>query len=270
MQGLTETREQNQKDSKEDQELTREMLGQAQWLAQTTHPTIAPAVSMLASLVKDGTKGSQKALKHLHRYIQGQKARCLIKRKGNNEGLHVSSDASHADMYSITNGDEKRSRTGIEVMYDGMPIDWRSQYQKCSGTEHNGDRELIALSSGEAETYAAADAAKLAMHFKYICDEIEIKAPERVPIVIDASAAEGFIKNTGKIGRMKHIDLREAWVTDLRDQGKLEFIRKSGPDNNADFFTKIITGSQLNAAEDRLMGHLGESEKKSKEKEKLD
>ena len=89
-------------------------------------------------------------------------------------------------------------------------------------------------------------------------------------IVIDASAAEGFIKNTGKIGRMKHIDLREAWVTDLRDQGKLEFIRKSGPDNNADFFTKIITGSQLNAAEDRLMGHLGESEKKSKEKEKLD
>ena len=253
VQGLTESRETGMKDSKEDQELVAEMLGQAQWLAQTTHPTIAPAVSMYASLVKDGVKGGAKALKHLHKYIQGQKDKCLMKRKGNREGLKVSSDASHADMYTITKGEEKRSRSGIEVTYDGMPIDWRSQYQKCTGTEYNGDRDLIALSSGEAETYAAADAAKLAMHFKYVCEETDIKVPKKVAITIDAAAAEGFIQNTGKIGRMKHIDLREAWVKDLRDRQHIEFIRKTGPENPADFFTKIITGSQFKAAEDRLM-----------------
>ena len=81
----------------------------------------------------------------------------------------------------------------------------------------------------------------------------DIKVPKKVAITIDAAAAEGFIQNTGKIGRMKHIDLREAWVKDLRDRQHIEFIRKTGPENRADFFTKILTGSQFKAAEDRLM-----------------
>ena len=98
-----------------------------------------------------------------------------------------------------------------------------------------------------------ANAAKLATHFKYVCEETDIKVPKKVAITIDAAAAEGFIQNTGKIGRMKHIDLREAWVKDLRDRQHIEFIRKTGPENPADFFTKIITGSQFKAAEDRLM-----------------
>lgn len=117
---------------------------------------------------------------------------------------------------------------------------------------------MIAQSTCEAETYAAADAAKFAMHYKFVCEELELRVPDTVPIVIDASAAEGFINNTSKLSRMKHIDIRQTWVKDLRDREHISFTRKPGPENRADFFTKIITGAQLVEAENRMMGHLDE------------
>ena len=209
------------------------------------------------------------AMRHLHKYIQGMKDRCLVRRKGDCQGLEVFSDADYAGMYKATNGEEKRSRTGIEVTYNGMTIDWHSHYQKCTGTEKKGgigrwdgeDRLSLALSTCESETYAAADAAKLAMHYKVVCDELQMEVPESVPIVIDASAAEGFINNTTKLSRMKHIDIRETWVRDLRDRDHIRFIRKPGTENRADFFTKILTGKLLQEAEDRMMGSLDEGEK---------
>ena len=192
-----------------------------------------------------------------------------MRRKGDCQGLEVFSDADYAGMYKATNGEEKRSRTGIEVTYNGMTIDWHSHYQKCTGTEKKGgigrwdgeDRLSLALSTCESETYAAADAAKLAMHYKVVCDELQMEVPESVPIVIDASAAEGFINNTTKLSRMKHIDIRETWVRDLRDRDHIRFIRKPGTENRADFFTKILTGKLLQEAEDRMMGSLDEGEK---------
>ena len=96
----------------------------------------------------------------------------------------------------------------------------------------------------------------MAMHYKFVGSEIELEVPERVPITIDASAAEGFINNTSTIGKMKHIDMRETWVKDLRDRNHIKFIRKAGTENPADFFTKILTGQQFREAESSMMGTL--------------
>jgi hypothetical protein len=198
----------------------------------------------------------------------------LQNRVGNNEGLKVSSDADFAGMWSITNGKEKRSRSGIIVTYNGMPISWRSAYQACKGSEvslseaqsqqimqeYADDPTLdvtqISTSSGEAEVVAAADAAKLAIHFKHVCEEIEAPIHTPLKITIDASAAEGFINNTETVGKMKHIDLRQRWVQIMRNRSDIKFERKPGTENDADFFTKIITGPEHKQAVERLMSSL--------------
>lgn len=148
---------------------------------------------------------------------------------------------------------EKRSRSGVEATYDGMPIAWKSSSQKCKNTEYCED--LVATSSGEAEVYAASDAAKLGLHLKHMCEELGIPVEEKVKIHIDAGAAMGFINNTAAIGRMKHIDLRAAWIGTLRDKS-IEFIRIPGEDNRADFYTKIHTGPKVKEVLERSMGKL--------------
>ena len=230
---------------KEEEQLVDQVaqyLGEAQWLAATTHPILAPAVSMYASLLKDKPRGSLGAMKHMFRYIIGVKDYCLIKQPGCKRGLEVSCDADWAGMYALCG--EKRSRTGIIALYDGMPIAWRSAYQQCKGTEWMCT-DLISTSSAESEVYSAADAAKLAIHLYYVCEEVGIPVPAPVKINIDAGAALGFIQNTGTIGRMKHIDLRSDWVQTMRSTGRIEFVKIPGEDNLADFFTKIHTGNKV-------------------------
>ena len=157
-------------------------------------------------------------------------------------------------MYTWTG--ELRSRTGILVTYDGMPIMWKSCYQQCKGTEvnpANASQDLIATSSAESEIYAAADAAKIAKHLMYVCQETDIPHPDKVTINIDAGAAMGFIQNTGTIGRMKHIDLRQGWLDMLRCRQELDWRRIPGTQNPADFFTKILTGKKFKEFLDQMM-----------------
>jgi len=115
---------------------------------------------------------------------------------------------------------------------------------------------FVLCASEEHKEAAAADAAKLGMHFKFVCEEIEIPVPKNVEIEIDATACEGFINNTGTIGQMKHIDLRQAWVQDLSNRDHLDIVRRDGSSNKADFFTKIIMGTQLRDAENYYLGTL--------------
>ena len=227
--------------------------GELQWLCQSTHPVLATACGILSTLVAENWEGVDLAIKHCFRYLQGAKDLCLVKRKGVRTGLKTSSDADWAGLYAVLG--EKRSRTGILAEYDNMPVAWKSSWQQCKGTEFSEDAD-IATSSAEAETYAAADAAKLSIHLKNICEEIDIAVSKPVIIAIDAGAALGFINNTGSIGRMKHIDLHESWVSQMRDRQQVSFKKVPGTENPADFFTKIITGPEFKKHQGSLMGTL--------------
>ena len=74
-----------------------------------------------------------------------------------------------------------------------------------------------------------------------------------MPLYIDAKAAEGFVKNTGTPGRMKHIDLRNSWVDQVRNLNELEYIHIDGPNNKADVYTKIIQGESFVKEQSRVM-----------------
>ena len=221
-------------------------LGEIQWLAQTTHPVLAPAASIYASVLNKRPVGSDEAIKKVFRFLKGIKGRCLIKRAGNREGFVWSSDSDWGGLYALI--DELRSRSGVYGTYDGFPVFWKSCYQQCRGTEFDpmspytddGSNSIISTSSAEAETHAASEALKLALHGNYVAEEIGLPVDSMVHINIDAGAALGFINNTASVGRMKHIDMRDGWVQQLRDHSKVKFHKIAGTDNDADFFTKVL------------------------------
>ena len=69
--------------------------------------------------------------------------------------------------------------------------------------------------------------------------ELQLNVPHPFVVYIDASAAIGFIENTGGGGKMKHLNIKEGWIQLLRDRGIAEYGKIEGTLNLADFFTKL-------------------------------
>ena len=130
---------------------------------------------------------------------------------------------------------------GILIKYNGFPVAWKSAWIKAR-----------CVSSGEAESYALSECIRWALHLKYIGEELSIEMPDRPTVQSDASAALGFAGKTDGTGKMKHIDLREDWVRDLKSN---DIIRTKVPGelNQADAFTKILPLSDFQDHEDEIM-----------------
>ena len=171
------------------------------------------------------------------------------------------SDADWAGLFDLSGGQELRSRTGIQITYDGMPITCKSYFQKCSSTNFKPGLdytdELIATSSADSELHAAKDALSEAMHLRFVAEELEIPVADKIIIGIDAGAALGFIKNTSTCSsNLKHINLRLSWVQQMRDRSVVEFEKVPGTENPADLFTKLQGLKVFQKMEAKLMKKL--------------
>lgn len=217
-------------------------VGELNWIATTLCPKLALAVSLIGKRCAKPTLSSPKLIKQALRWLAGNVNMCLKANTDDTSLLQVYSDSDHAGMHSI-DGD-LRSRMGIVATYNGMPILWTSAWIKA-----------VCLSSAEAEVYALAEAAKVAQHLKWICQELRIPVHDQVPIHVDASAAIGFAANLGGTtqSRLKHIDLRRGFVEQLRDSKDIEIRKIDGTLNPANFFTKVLQGTEFQRESQDLM-----------------
>ena len=213
-------------------------IGKFRWLADTTHPMIACATSILASYCNKPPKNAHKAVQQVYRFLRYTMNFALTHTQSRGQGLYVESDADWAGMYSI-NGDT-RSRTGCALFYDGFLFAWRSAYQNCKASGYIEDA-LIATSTGEAELYAIGEVLKMALHTTHYSDEVGVEVPKPIKIGTDSTAAMGFAANVGKVGRMRHIDVREAWVQQMRNKKIAQIEKVPGTENRADGFTKLLS-----------------------------
>lgn len=76
--------------------------------------------------------------------------------------------------------------------------------------------------------------------------------PSKPTIKSDATAALGFASRTDGAGKMKHIDLREAWIEELKSDDIIR-VKVPGPLNEADPLTKILGLSDFQDHEDAIM-----------------
>ena len=215
------------------------IIGDMNWLVSTTHPSLATYVSMIAGFNASPTESSLKLCRLLIRYAKGTIGRTLIKRHDDKSGYSVQGDSDHAGLWKLTG--DTRSRMGILIKYNGFPVAWKSAWIKAR-----------CVSSGEAETYALSECVRWGLHIKYIGEELSIDMPDKPTILSDATAALGFAGKADGTGKMKHIDLREAWIRQLKSDDVIR-VKVPGTLNQADPFTKILSLSDFQAHEDALM-----------------
>jgi hypothetical protein len=227
--------------------------GRFGWLSQTTHIGLAVATSIAQGLKP--TQGTRKVSHMMYQWVRAHLDDGLLSKCDDYSGLSVSSDADWAGMHSV-NG-EIRSRTGMVIMYNGTPVLWYTGLQKTTssqwvdGTEPTSE-PAIARSSGNAELIAASDTLTRALHFTFVSEELNIAVPRPIVVDLDASAALGFLHNTGGGGKMKHIDIREGWVQQIRDKGTVTFNKVDGKLIPANFMTKLLERLEYNHEYQRL------------------
>ena len=129
-----------------------------------------------------------------------------------------------------------------------MPVAWKTGWMKPGA---KGDAE-IKMSSGEAEVSGAAEGLKLAKHIQYMCQEMGISVPDRISLGVDATVAISFASGTQVKSRMKHINLKWAWVKELKDEDVSELVKVPGKDNLADVMTKVLPGPEFAKADRKL------------------
>jgi len=233
------------------------IVGDGIWLVSTTHPILATSTSILAGMNCAPPEAAEKLLTHYLRYLQHVKGHCLVVNPNpTRPGIMHYSDSDWAGLYAYTG--ETRSRSGMLVTYNDMPISWHSKHQKCKGTAHKEDLDLfhIATASAEAELYAAADAVKACLHLRYIGQELNIALDPITTLQVDATAAIGKIQGPRGGGKMKHIDLRQGWIKQLRDQTLCKVVKIAGEENLADSFTKLLPLSSFKETEGQLMPYV--------------
>ena len=227
-----------------DEELMDRMAhnGRFNWLAQTTHVGIAVATSIAQGLKP--TKGTIAVSDLMYQWVQAHIDDGLISRSGDNSGFNISTDADWAGLYSVTG--ETRSRTGVMIMYNGMPVLWYTGLQKTISSQWCDDEAQIATSSANAEAIAASETMQRALHVSYIAEEMGMEVSRPIKIEIDANAALGFINNTESSTKMKHLDIRADWIQLIRDRGLADFIKVDGKVIKADFMTKLLNRVEYN------------------------
>ena len=210
--------------------------GRFNWLVQTCFPTLATAVSVAQGL--PNVEGTLDLADHMYSWIKSHRLDGLISRSGNQEGFQFTCDADWAGLHSVTS--EIKSRTGTLSTLKRMPVDWYSSLRKTIVSNWTDESvDIIATSTANSELIAAGAAQSRALHLSYIADELGIPVERPIRIFIDASAAKGFLENTGCGGRMKHLDIREGWIQQARDRSITEWRDIDGPDNPSDNMTKL-------------------------------
>jgi hypothetical protein len=174
------------------------------------------------------------ALEKLMRYIVGTKERGLVIKP--NELWDGTLDywfeiGGRSDSDYAANTDDRRSISGGRVCLNKDPVTFRSQTQK-----------FVTLSVTEAEGAAGVMTAQDMLYVYRLLLSIGLKVKLPMILEMDNKGAVDLANNWSVGGRTRHVDVRNHFLRDLKDEGLLVVKHVPGVENDADIFTKNVTG----------------------------
>ena len=106
----------------------------------------------------------------------------------------------------------------------------------------SSNQAVIALSSGEAEYYAALKGAGAALGSQSMLRDIWIQVS--VTLSTDSSAARGIIHRAG-LGKLRRLETGYLWLQAAVAGKPLQVRKLKGTENPADLFTKYLSAGDM-------------------------
>jgi hypothetical protein len=187
---------------------------------------ISTAVGQLASFNQNPNESSWRAVIRLYGFLLETKDLKLVyDKKGFSEKfkIEVFVDANFNDTHL-----KNRSRSGYLLLVNGCLISWYSKKQS-----------LLAVSTEEAEVYAANEAAKSVAWLLNFLNELNFQY--EIPVMHeDCNNALLWINEKRSTMRTKHFHLRLHYIRDLVEDNMLKVQYISSVNNSADMMTKVL------------------------------
>jgi hypothetical protein len=208
------------------------------FMMQWSRPDIQNATRGCSRMMAWPGGDHQKALNHLMHYVVSTKERGLViapERIWDGSAdflfrIHGRSDSEYA-----ANTDDRRSVSGARVFVEGAPVVFRSATQR-----------FVTLSVTEAETGGGVTTAQDMVYIYRLFTSLGLKVELPMVLEMDNKGAVDLANNWSVGGRTRHMDVRQHYLRELKDEGLLVIKHLPGDDNDADIFTKNTTKQIFN------------------------
>jgi hypothetical protein len=222
-------------------------VGKLANLAKLTRPDVNNAVRDLSRHSHAPTHGHWKQMGHCIRYVRFTPSRGLLLQpndtwdgKDNGKKFVIS---GRSDSNYATDPETRKSVTGTRVFLCGSPVMYKSATQKH-----------VTLSVTEAELAAAVDCAQDMMYVYRIVTSLGLQVELPMVCEVDNSGARDFANSWSVGGRMRHIDVKQFFIRELKEAGLMVFRYISGSDNEADILTKNVDAVTLHKHAEKFCG----------------
>jgi hypothetical protein len=154
--------------------------------------------------------------------------------------------SAFADADWASNKYDRKSVTGWIARINGDPVSWACKKQTA-----------VALSTCEAELYAASAAMQELLWLQGLLQELNIpqldsngavpRAQQYAAATLygDNQSALKTAENGVRSERTKHIDIRDHFITDMMQQGRVQLQWISTTEQHADLLTKALGAQQF-------------------------
>jgi hypothetical protein len=211
-------------------------LGQLHYYARGCRWDISETVSAISQFCARPNVGTVAAIKYLAGYILGGLQFCIkVERTENPDTFELYSDSNHYGG--------GRSQTGVLVLLNGAPLHWRSNRQP-----------VTADSPAVSEIYALKEAVKDGKLIMWVAEEMGIDTAYPFTVFVDNTQARSFQSDTCPNSKIRgSIDMRKAWVEEMRDQSVVATQYVDSKDNLADILTKCMAGPKFSEVKQKIV-----------------
>jgi len=203
------------------------LLGELQYIANTTRPNISYVVNRLASYTANPSLQHTTAIKEILQYLAGTQNLSIVYKANTEYPDFIGyTDASYG------NANNHKSISGYVFIASSGVITWSSKKQLTK-----------ALSSTEAEYIAMSESAREACWLQSLHMELSIlETNALMQIHGDNEGSIVMAKNPVFHKKVKHIAIRWHWVCDLVQDTVIDFESVHDLEQTADILTKVLLG----------------------------
>jgi hypothetical protein len=174
-----------------------------------------------------------KAMKQEMEYCVGKKDRGLMLKpdvKWNDDPSFKLAIRGISDSDFAKNPETRKSVSGNSTFLCGAPVIQRSTMQI-----------IVALLVMEAELFAATNNAQDMLYTKRIIYSLGLQVQLPMILEVDNNGAEDLVYNYSVGGRTRHVEMRQYFLRQLKEENTIKFIWTPGELISSDVYTKNLT-----------------------------
>lgn len=220
--------------SNEEQKMYRSGVGKLLHMMRWSRTDTLNSVRELSRFMQGAVLAHVKAMKRVMKYCVGTPNRGMfLKPSGEWDGSpdYEFKVTGRSDSDYAKDVERRRSVSGYSVFMNDAPV-----VSSCKMQGH------VTLSVTEAELAAATQCAQDMLFVMRVIESIGLKVKKPMILQVDNKGAKDLTHNWSVGGRTRHINVREWFLRDLKEEGLIEVRWISGDENSADLFTKNLQG----------------------------